>query len=33
MALLDTAKPGDAVRFKAVSEGGKLTLTEIELAR
>ncbi|MDH4062701.1 MAG: copper-binding protein, partial [Aquincola sp.] len=28
-ALLDKVKAGDKVRFKAVNEGGKLTVTEI----
>jgi Cu/Ag efflux protein CusF len=28
-ALLDKLQPGDKVRFKAVSEGGKLIVTDI----
>ncbi|MBK8743105.1 MAG: copper-binding protein [Betaproteobacteria bacterium] len=28
-ALLDTVKTGDKVRFKAISENGKLFVTEI----
>lgn len=31
-ALLDVAKPGDKVRFKAVQRDGKLTITELQLA-
>ena len=29
-AMLDKVKAGDKVKFKAESEGGKLTITEIE---
>ncbi|MES2949124.1 MAG: copper-binding protein [Pseudomonadota bacterium] len=29
-ALLDAVKPGDKVRFKASSEGGKLTVTDMQ---
>ena len=32
-AALDALKAGDKVRFKAVHEGGKYTVTEIQLAR
>jgi Cu(I)/Ag(I) efflux system protein CusF len=32
-AVLDTLKPGDKVRFKAVDEAGKYTVTDIELVR
>jgi uncharacterized cupredoxin-like copper-binding protein len=32
-AMLDTLKPGDKVRFKAVDDGGKLTITEIEAVK
>ena len=32
-AMLDTVKAGDKVRFKAVSDGGKLTITQIDLAK
>lgn len=32
-ALLDKLKVGDKVRFKAVSDGGRLMLTEIEPAK
>jgi Cu(I)/Ag(I) efflux system protein CusF len=32
-ALLDKVKAGDKVRFAAKSEGGKLTVTEIEVAK
>lgn len=31
-AVLDKLKPGDKVRFKAVDDGGRLTLTEIKPA-
>lgn len=31
-AMLDKLKPGDKVRFKAVDDGGKLTLSEIRPA-
>ncbi len=30
--LLDKLKPGDKVKFKAISEGGKYTVTDIQLA-
>ena len=30
-AMLDKLQPGDKVKFKAVSEGGKITVTEIEI--
>ena len=29
-ALLDQVKPGDQVRFRAVDEGGKLTVVELQ---
>ena len=32
-ALLDKVKAGDKVRFAARDEGGKLTVTEIEVAK
>jgi len=32
-ALLDAVKAGDKVKFKAISDDGKLTVTEIQLAR
>lgn len=32
-AKLESLKPGDKVRFKAVDDGGRLTLTAIELAK
>jgi Cu(I)/Ag(I) efflux system periplasmic protein CusF len=32
-AALDRVKPGDKVRFKAVQEGGRYTVTEIEVAK
>jgi Cu/Ag efflux protein CusF len=32
-ASLETLKPGDKVKFKAVNEAGKLTVTEIQVAR
>jgi Cu(I)/Ag(I) efflux system protein CusF len=32
-AMLDKVKTGDKVRFKAVDEGGKMTVTEIQPAR
>lgn len=32
-AMLDTLKTGDKVRFKAIDDGGKLTLTEIEAVK
>jgi Cu/Ag efflux protein CusF len=31
--LLDKVKSGDKVRFKAIDDGGKLTITEIEPAK
>jgi Cu(I)/Ag(I) efflux system periplasmic protein CusF len=31
--VLDRVKPGDKVRFKAVQEGGRYTVTEIEVAK
>ena len=32
-AVLDKLKPGDKVQFKAINEGGKFTVTEIQPAR
>ena len=32
-AMLDKLKPGDKVRFAAINEAGKFTVTEIEPAR
>jgi Cu(I)/Ag(I) efflux system protein CusF len=32
-AALETIKPGDKVKFKAVNEAGKYTVTEIQVAR
>ena len=32
-ALLDTLKPGDKVMFTAVSEGGKLVVTAVEVRK
>jgi Cu(I)/Ag(I) efflux system protein CusF len=32
-AALDTLKPGDRVRFKAVNDNGRYTVTEIQPAR
>jgi Cu(I)/Ag(I) efflux system periplasmic protein CusF len=32
-AMLDKLQPGDKVRFKAVNEAGKFTVTEIEAAK
>ncbi len=32
-AMLDQVKAGDKIRFMAVQEGGKLTVTEIEAAK
>jgi len=32
-SLLDAVKAGDKVKFKAISDDGKLTVTEIQLAR
>ena len=32
-ASLENLKPGDKVKFKAVNEAGKLTVTEIQVAR
>ena len=32
-ALLDRVKAGDKVKFKAVQEGGRYTVTEIEVAK
>ncbi len=32
-ALLDKVQAGDKVRFKAVNEGGKMTVTEIQPAK
>lgn len=32
-ALLDKLKAGDRIRFKAVNEGGKYIVTEIEVAK
>ena len=31
--LLDKVKPGDKIRFMAVDEGGKLVVTDIQLAK
>ena len=31
-ALLDRVKAGDKVRFKAVSEGGRIVITELKPA-
>ena len=33
VALLDKLQAGDKVRFKAMNDGGKLTVTEIQQAR
>jgi Cu(I)/Ag(I) efflux system protein CusF len=32
-ASLENLKPGDKVKFKAVNEAGKLTVTEIQVSR
>ncbi|MDB5943300.1 MAG: hypothetical protein JWQ13_2866 [Ramlibacter sp.] len=32
-AVLDTAKAGDKVQFKAIDDGGKLTVVEIQAAK
>lgn len=32
-AMLDKVKPGDKVKFKAVNEAGKFTVTEIRLVQ
>ena len=32
-ALLEKVKPGDKVKFSATNEGGKLTVTDIQVAR
>ncbi len=32
-ALLDKLQPGDKVRFKAVNDAGKFTVTELQLLR
>ena len=32
-AILNQVKPGDKVRFKAIDDGGKLTVVEIEAAK
>ncbi|MDH4390931.1 MAG: copper-binding protein [Aquabacterium sp.] len=32
-AMLDTLKPGDKIRFKAVNDAGKYTVTEIQRAQ
>ena len=31
--LLDKVKAGDKVRFRAINDGGKFTITELETAR
>jgi Cu/Ag efflux protein CusF len=32
-ALLDSVKTGDKIRFKAVNEGGKYLVTEVQVVR
>ena len=32
-ALLDTLKPGDKIKFKAINDAGKFTVTEIQPVR
>ena len=32
-AVLDKIKPGDKIKFKAINDGGKFMVTEIELAK
>ena len=32
-AMLDTLKAGDKIKFKAVNEGGKFTVTELQRAQ
>jgi Cu(I)/Ag(I) efflux system periplasmic protein CusF len=32
-AVLDKLQPGDKVKFKAINEGGKYTVTEIEASK
>ena len=32
-SLLDKVKPGDKVKFKAINDSGRLTVTEIEVAQ
>ncbi len=32
-AMLDKLQPGNKVRFKAVNDGGKFTVTEIEVSK
>jgi Cu(I)/Ag(I) efflux system periplasmic protein CusF len=32
-AVLDTVQPGDKVKFKAISEGGKVVVTEFEVMK
>jgi len=32
-ALLETLQPGDKVKFKAVNEGGKYTVTQLQVVR
>jgi Cu/Ag efflux protein CusF len=32
-AVLDKLQPGDKVRFKATNDGGKFTVTEIEVSK
>ncbi len=32
-AMLDKLQPGDKVRFKAVNDGGKFTVTQIEVSK
>ncbi len=33
MAMLDTLKAGDKIRFKAINDAGKYTVTEIQMAQ
>ena len=32
-ALLDNLQAGDSIRFRAVNDGGKFTVTQIEAAK
>ena len=32
-AVLDSLQPGDKVKFKAVNEAGKITVTDLQVAR
>jgi Cu(I)/Ag(I) efflux system periplasmic protein CusF len=32
-AMLDKLQPGDKVKFKAVNDGGKFTVTQIEMSK